>query len=723
MKRNPLCLLVAFLLIAVFPGLQAAPQVWTQMYGVNISAGESGQQNPANIPGTYGTNYVYPTLQDMNYYKAKGLTFIRVPFLWERVQRDMNSTVLDQGDMDKLDQVIGWAAANGMKVLLDMHNYNKRVVSGTSYVIGSTQVPQAKYVAVWGMLADYYKNNTTVYGYDIMNEPGSTTLADWQTSAQSVANMIRTKDVNHFIFVEGLNSSGAQSWTTYNNTLNITDSLNMIVYSAHSYWNSNHDGIYKLAEQGSPMTGPAQVSNFVTWMAGRPNAHGHIGEFGVPKSGNNYLPTWLAALDGFLSYAKANNLCTTYWSGGAWLGGDTLSVHPSSNYTVDAPQMAVLAKYNNNGGPLPLPLNWVHQDVGSVAAVGSAIHLNGLYTVKGSGANIYGTADACHYAGLPVSGDCTIVARIVSESSNNGSSRAGVMIRESMAAGSANAMMTRGTSGSGQCQYRTATNGVTTLGTSVAMALPYWVAVERIGNTFNMYQSANGTTWTLNGTTTIAMGASAFAGFAVSSHSDGNLCTMTYDNVAISLGSLPSGWDNQDIGTVIPPGTSKAVSGTYTVTGSGDYIGANSDSFQFAYKPVTGNCTITARLVSQSNSHDGARAGVMLRETTAAGSSNAYLCTLPGSGGQICGQFRITTGAATSTVTPTAVTWPYWLRVVRVGNVFTTYKSPDGATWTQVGTPVTSTMAATVNAGLAVSSHNNSQLSTGVFDNVSITTP
>jgi capsule polysaccharide modification protein KpsS len=58
----------------------------------------------------------------------------------------------------------------------------------------------------------------------------------------------------------------------------------------------------------------------------------------------------------------------------------------------------------------------------------------------------------------------------------------------------------------------------------------------------------------------------------------------------------------------------------------------------------------------------------------------------------------------------------------RAGNVFTSYVSPNGTTWTQVGTE-TITMNSTIYVGLAVCSHNNPVLTTATFDNVTVSSP
>jgi len=57
---------------------------------------------------------------------------------------------------------------------------------------------------------------------------------------------------------------------------------------------------------------------------------------------------------------------------------------------------------------------WVDQDIGSVAAAGSANDASGVFTVKGSGADIFGTADGFNYCYQTLTGDFTIIARLTS---------------------------------------------------------------------------------------------------------------------------------------------------------------------------------------------------------------------------------------------------------------------------------------------------------------------
>ncbi len=63
-------------------------------YGVNLAGAEFGE---GSLPGTYGTHYTYPTHAEVDYFAAKGMDIIRLPFRWERVQNTQNGP-LDAAD-------------------------------------------------------------------------------------------------------------------------------------------------------------------------------------------------------------------------------------------------------------------------------------------------------------------------------------------------------------------------------------------------------------------------------------------------------------------------------------------------------------------------------------------------------------------------------------------------------------------------------------------------
>jgi regulation of enolase protein 1 (concanavalin A-like superfamily) len=178
-----------------------------------------------------------------------------------------------------------------------------------------------------------------------------------------------------------------------------------------------------------------------------------------------------------------------------------------------------------------LPVPWQTGDIGTVGAAGSSSWSNNVFTVTGSGADIYGTADAFRYTYQTASGDCTIVARVATVQNVNVWSKAGVMIRETLNANSTHASMYI-TPGSGSSfQSRVTTGGTSTATTLTGIVAPYWVRVARSGSTFTASQSPDGTNWTTVGTTTITMATNVYIGLPMCSHLDGTLGTATMDNV------------------------------------------------------------------------------------------------------------------------------------------------------------------------------------------------
>jgi hypothetical protein len=211
-------------------------------------------------------------------------------------------------------------------------------------------------------------------------------------------------------------------------------------------------------------------------------------------------------------------------------GGDNLAVAwqgPGLAQAVIGGQY--LSPYVPNGLPAP----WKNQDIGSVGVAGSATYSSGAFTVNGGGADIWNAADGFHYVYQSLTGDGEIIARVASVQNTDAWAKTGVMMRETLSAGSKHAMMAI-TPGNGLAfQYRATTDGNSTHVSGGGATTPRWVRLTRIGDTFTGYASVDGSAWTLVSSATIPMAASFFVGLPVTAHNNGVLCTALLDNVTV----------------------------------------------------------------------------------------------------------------------------------------------------------------------------------------------
>jgi hypothetical protein len=138
------------------------------------------------------------------------------------------------------------------------------------------------------------------------------------------------------------------------------------------------------------------------------------------------------------------------------------------------------------------------------------------------------------------------------------------------------------------------------------------------------------------------------------------------------------------------------------MSAAGRDIWDNADEFRFAYKQLSGDGQITARVTDVgTGSNNWAKAGVMIRETLDPGSTHAMQIVTPGDGAGIGFQWRPATGGSSAWTDSTepVVTPPYWVRVKRTGDLFEGFHSPDGITWEKEG-EITISMVPNVYIGL-----------------------
>ena len=248
-------------------------------------------------------------------------------------------------------------------------------------------------------------------------------------------------------------------------------------------------------------------------------------------------------------------------------------------------QLASGVAWGQFSGPLlaatrsasPLPIPWHSQDVGAVGGPGAAGCADGIYTVIGSGANIWGAADQLHYLYRTLGGNGSIVAHVSAlETDASSWSMAGVFIRESLNAGAKYAAAIYTSANGTIVQDRTSTDGSSHFSAPAGNPSYRWLRLTRSGDTFTEEGSTDGVHWIALGAQTVSMAGTVYIGMGTCSHNNAQLVTATFDNVSIAGEVAPV---VTSVPKTLPEGTralaigfDQSVSGAsdnYTLTGLG----------------------------------------------------------------------------------------------------------------------------------------------------------
>jgi hypothetical protein len=190
-------------------------------------------------------------------------------------------------------------------------------------------------------------------------------------------------------------------------------------------------------------------------------------------------------------------------------------------------------------GALPAP--WLNQDIGAVVTPGNTVLYAESYvwTLRGAGSNIGGSADSCQYAWLDLAGDGELVARLRSiETGGTVDDKMGLMVRASTNADAMNysLFIDANVGWSVRASYRGTAGGNTSSGvTGPQVYPPEWLKIVRTnsGSDFSSYYSEDGISWTLLETRTLSQfPATAQMGMFVCSRDTNALNTTVFDNVS-----------------------------------------------------------------------------------------------------------------------------------------------------------------------------------------------
>ena len=242
---------------------------------------------------------------------------------------------------------------------------------------------------------------------------------------------------------------------------------------------------------------------------------------------------------------RQGNVVTAYTSsdGSRWtrVSSDTIALGATAYVglavTSHASALTTARLSNVTVSPLGLPQPWQNGDVGAPSPAGSVVHSNGTFTVRGSGYDIWDSADQFQFVYQQVSGDVDIRARVASVEYVHHWTKGGIMIRDSLAAGARHASLFATPGSDWSFQRRMSTNGWSDYAEAGAGTAPGWVRLVRTGSQIDAYRSSDGVNWRLTGTQSIGFGQTIYVGLAVTSHASGQLAQAVFDNVRVEAGA------------------------------------------------------------------------------------------------------------------------------------------------------------------------------------------
>jgi regulation of enolase protein 1 (concanavalin A-like superfamily) len=313
-------------------------------------------------------------------------------------------------------------------------------------------------------------------------------------------------------------------------------------------WSNVAAGAYSITAVATDNTGATATSAASTVTVGSAANVAPSVSITSPTSGATFTAPANITIAASATDSDGSVARVEFYQGSTLIASDTTSPYSATWSNAPAGTYSLTARaFDNNGmstmsaavsvtvgtstGALPSP--WTNRDIGAPGLAGSSSYASSSFTVTGAGADIYGTSDQFQFVSQQVTGDVEIIARVASLQQTDPWSKAGVMVRESLTAGSRHGNMFLSAANGSKFARRLQTDGVTTSGNAIAGAAPAWVRLVRQGNVVTGYRSTDGSTWTSAGSDTIAMASTVYVGLAVTSHNTSARATATFTDVTV----------------------------------------------------------------------------------------------------------------------------------------------------------------------------------------------
>lgn len=247
----------------------------------------------------------YITDEDIHFIKQTGSNTVRLPFHYKLfTYEDYMGLTSNQDGFARIDSLINWCKKEGLYLILDMHDApggqtGDNIDDSYGYPwLFESEKSQKLYCDIWGKIADYYKNETTILGFELFNEP----IAHYFENKEELnaklediyklgAAAIRAVDINHIILL------GGAQWNGNFEPLKDSKFDNKIMYTCHRYG-------------GDPT--PAAIQNFIQFRDSV-NLPMYMGEIG--RNTDEWMTTFCKTMEDnnigwtFCPYKKMDGSC------------------------------------------------------------------------------------------------------------------------------------------------------------------------------------------------------------------------------------------------------------------------------------------------------------------------------------------------------------------------------------------------------------------------------
>ena len=384
--------------LAAIPAAATGAEIGPPAYalaGVSVAGAEFG-----DVPGALGRDYAYPSDAILDYFLEAGAATLRIPFRWERVQPTVSGP-LARADMAEMDRVVARVTDRGGTVILDMHNYGRRVIDGAQRVIAESgdAVTAGHLADGWGRLAAHYAGNPRVV-FGVMNEPHDQDGPTWVATQNLAVAAIRAAGANTLVLVTGTAYSGAHSWVRSGNAealLAAVDPADHSAIEAHQYLDANNSGYYEDRGGSSascvPGAGESRLRVFTDWLRAT-GRKGFLGEFGAP--GDAQCLAELRALYAHLARNADVYLGATGWAAFPQSEYVLNLAPPPNRFDVDTPIFTTLRR-RLLGRTKPLGLV---ADIPGQGVAGSSFSSGRIFGIGGRPGYVYDLARGALPPGL-----------------------------------------------------------------------------------------------------------------------------------------------------------------------------------------------------------------------------------------------------------------------------------------------------------------------------------